>query len=591
MPLVLDGTTGFNLPSGAEIGVGTTAPAGNGLHVDHTAGATLRLTRLGTSTSHFVQLETDGAHGKLQSGGNFDLDVAGNINLDAGTQIILKDDGVNYGTFYQSSSDFYIQSLTQDKDIILYGNAGGSGISALKLDMSNLGFAFFNANAYFNETNNDTDFRIKSVNETNMFYVDASTDRIGIGTSSPSHRLDLVASANAFATRITNNSDGAQGLQVRTSDNDTGEYILDLQSSTSATGTNYTSRFVVTKSGNVGIGTTSAVSSAYDTGSKKLTVMSTTLNNATSGYLELASRANTAGYNAGAIQFNNAENAGTAGTGTQNRTVGQIRTVITTTDSNAGDDSGGTMQFWTKPEAQALANTMRISTDDPNHRVDVTVDATQLAGDGGANANAFFTAKAKGYYYAGLDIKSNDGHVGGWIGHHSGGSTARNLQARVGGNGINNSDYLAIKVDYLGRVTTPQQPAFDAARPAASSASSNLTGWQATYVNRGNHFNASNGRFTAPVAGTYLFYGTAIKNGSTTVTVRYYLVKNSASGYLHNQRHLRLDGGNVNTYGDNGVMTWMVTLAENDWVQAYIGAGTVYTATYEYTIFGGYLLG
>ena len=147
MPLVLDGTTGFNLPSGAEIGVGTTAPAGNGLHVDHTAGATLRLTRLGTSTSHFVQLETDGAHGKLQSGGNFDLDVAGNINLDAGTQIILKDDGVNYGTFYQSSSDFYIQSLTQDKDIILYGNAGGSGISALKLDMSNLGFAFFNANA------------------------------------------------------------------------------------------------------------------------------------------------------------------------------------------------------------------------------------------------------------------------------------------------------------------------------------------------------------------------------------------------------------------------------------------------------------
>ena len=143
----------------------------------------------------------------------------------------------------------------------------------------------------------------------------------------------------------------------------------------------------------------------------------------------------------------------------------------------------------------------------------------------------------------------------------------------------------------MGRVTTPQQPAFDAARPAASSASSNLTGWQATYVNRGNHFNASNGRFTAPVAGTYLFYGTAIKNGSTTVTVRYYLVKNSASGYLHNQRHLRLDGGNVNTYGDNGVMTWMVTLAENDWVQAYIGAGTVYTATYEYTIFGGYLLG
>jgi hypothetical protein len=77
MPLVLDGTTGFSLPLGAEIGVGTDTPAGNGLHVDHTAGATLRLTRLGTSTSHFVQLETDGAHGTLRSEGNLTLQSGG----------------------------------------------------------------------------------------------------------------------------------------------------------------------------------------------------------------------------------------------------------------------------------------------------------------------------------------------------------------------------------------------------------------------------------------------------------------------------------------------------------------------------------
>ena len=112
--------------------------------------------------------------------------------------------------------------------------------------------------------------------------------------------------------------------------------------------------------GNVGIGTTGPVSSGYDTGSTKLTVMSTTLNNATSGYLELASRANSNGYNAGAIQFNNFENAGTAGSGVQNRTVGQIRTVIVTTDSNAGDDSGGTMEFYTKSEAGNLTQNMTI---------------------------------------------------------------------------------------------------------------------------------------------------------------------------------------------------------------------------------------
>ena len=82
-----------------------------------------------------------------------------------------------------------------------------------------------------------------------------SSERVGIG-GSPSHKLDIVDSAAGFGARITNNQDSSQGLQVRTSDNDTGLYILDLQTSTSATGTNYSSQFVVEKGGNVGIGET-----------------------------------------------------------------------------------------------------------------------------------------------------------------------------------------------------------------------------------------------------------------------------------------------------------------------------------------------
>tara|TARA_R100001015_G_C4591658_1_gene147133 strand:- start:143 stop:1120 length:978 start_codon:yes stop_codon:yes gene_type:complete len=70
---------------------------------------------------------------------------------------------------------------------------------------------------------------------------------------------DYVKSADSFGARITNNSDSSQGLQVRTSDNDTGQYILDLQSSSSATGTDYASKMVVEKGGNVGIGTAAPV--------------------------------------------------------------------------------------------------------------------------------------------------------------------------------------------------------------------------------------------------------------------------------------------------------------------------------------------
>jgi len=67
-------------------------------------------------------------------------------------------------------------------------------------------------------------------------------------------KSDITTSVSGFASTITNNKDDSQGVLIRTSDNDGGEYILDLQSSSSATGTDYASKFNVAKSGNVGIG-------------------------------------------------------------------------------------------------------------------------------------------------------------------------------------------------------------------------------------------------------------------------------------------------------------------------------------------------
>ena len=74
--------------------------------------------------------------------------------LDAGgEQIILKDGSTNVGHIDLDSDNLTIKSLVQDKDILFKGNDGGSEITALSLDMSDLGTATFSggvkSNSYF----------------------------------------------------------------------------------------------------------------------------------------------------------------------------------------------------------------------------------------------------------------------------------------------------------------------------------------------------------------------------------------------------------------------------------------------------------
>ena len=74
------------------------------------------------------------------SSGDLTLDVAGNIVLDAdGGSVNLADAGTTFGELINSSSDFVIKSSVSDKDLIFKGNDGGSLITAMTIDMSNLG--------------------------------------------------------------------------------------------------------------------------------------------------------------------------------------------------------------------------------------------------------------------------------------------------------------------------------------------------------------------------------------------------------------------------------------------------------------------
>ena len=80
------------------------------------------------------------------SSGDLTVDVAGDITLDAGGgDILFEKAGTTFLKFTESSGDAIINQNVSDKDIKFNGNDGGSGITALSLDMSEAGRAAFNS--------------------------------------------------------------------------------------------------------------------------------------------------------------------------------------------------------------------------------------------------------------------------------------------------------------------------------------------------------------------------------------------------------------------------------------------------------------
>jgi hypothetical protein len=189
------------------------------------------------------------------SSGDFTVDVAGDIILDAdGDDIRFKEGGNEWLKIRSGSTGPQIISTVSDHDISFRGNDGGSEITALTLDMSaagaatfndliniggsslnftkvdgvginakeslsitidsdnndasrvfsvldgngttllqvtDAGEATFNQGAVFNEAGVDSDFRVESNNNTHALFVQGSDGFVGLGTSSPSVGLEV----------------------------------------------------------------------------------------------------------------------------------------------------------------------------------------------------------------------------------------------------------------------------------------------------------------------------------------------------------------------------------------------------------------
>ena len=156
------------------------------------------------------------------------------------------------------------------------------------------------------------------------------------------------------------------------------------------------------------------------------------------------------------------------------------------------------------------------------------------------------------------------------------------------GMSINTGGVDRLIISNSGIITKPAHPAFDAARDGGNVSGANYIVYDSVFVNTGGHYNNSDGKFTAPVTGVYFFSFGCIKSGNSNLA-RLYLRKNGSSNFTED-RHLRMPTGG-DGYGENGAITYIVSLTKNDYVQVYISEGTIHADNDNYTYFNGYLIG
>ena len=143
-------------------------------------------------------------------------------------------------------------------------------------------------------------------------------------------------------------------------------------------------------------------------------------------------------------------------------------------------------------------------------------------------------------------------------------------------------------VDSSGRVTIPSQPSFFVQKNNGNHTTTADIVYNNVVHNEGSHYSTSNGRFTAPVAGKYLFSATGIC-GNSTATAAAGDVRITVNGSTYVRGHF-----NMSDQWESITSQAVISLSVNDYVNIYfeVGSGSAYMYGHaQYAVFSGHLLG
>ena len=209
---------------------------------------------------------------------------------------------------------------------------------------------------------------------------------------------------------------------------------------------------------------------------------------------------------------------------TSNATVGGTLTTTGASTFTGGLKTGGTAGVSSAPIATIISGGNSLEW---GHGNSAGYRSTLGALSGGGQPFIAFSAEhgtnANTYRTRGLK-----GHV--IQTQNTGGLHFKALQTATGDNQTGTE---TMAIDNNGIVTMPNQPAFAAVRTAGDSTSIQTFVYNSVIYNIGNHYDSSNGRFTAPVAGRYQFNVMMSHNGSGTASLGFFRPQINGSSHSY----------------------------------------------------------